>query len=96
MEELKKEIQAEQEVQTEQVKQAGQAEHAEQAEQAQPLTEDERKTVKKNFKQSVVIMALGFVLGYMLGRMVFTEMRVLAYVAGMVVSGLVGAVYIKK
>ena len=93
MEELKKEIQAEQEVQTEQVKQAGQAEHAEQA---QPLTEDERKTVKKNFKQSVVIMALGFVLGYMLGRMVFTEMRVLAYVAGMVVSGLVGAVYIKK
>ena len=90
MEELKKEIQAEQEVQTEQVKQAGQAE------QAQPLTEDERKTVKKNFKQSVVIMALGFVLGYMLGRMVFTEMRVLAYVAGMVVSGLVGAVYIKK
>ena len=93
MEELKKEIQAEQEVQTEQVKQAGQAKHAEQA---QSLTEDERKTVKKNFKQSVVIMALGFVLGYMLGRMVFTEMRVLAYVAGMVVSGLVGAVYIKK
>lgn len=93
MEELKKEIQAEQEVQTEQAKQAGQAEHAEQA---QPLTEDERKTVKKNFKQSVVIMALGFVLGYMLGRMVFTEVRVLAYVAGMVVSGLVGAVYIKK
>ena len=93
MEELKKEIQAEQEVQTEQVKQAGQAEHAEQA---RPLTEDERKTVKKNFKQSVVIMALGFVLGYMLGRMVFTEVRVLAYVAGMVVSGLVGAVYIKK
>ncbi|MDD6044527.1 MAG: hypothetical protein PUC76_02630 [Clostridia bacterium] len=90
MEELKKEMQAEQEVQTEQVKQAGQAE------QAQPLTEDERKTVKKNFKQSVVIMALGFVLGYMLGRMVFTEVRVLAYVAGMVVSGLVGAVYIKK
>lgn len=90
MEELKKEMQAEQEVQTEQVKQAGQAE------QAQPLTEDERKTVKKNFKQSVVIMALGFVLGYMLGRMVFTEVRVLAYVAGMVVSGLVGAVYINK
>lgn len=90
MEELKKEMQAEQEVQTGQVKQAGQAE------QAQPLTEDERKTVKKNFKQSVVIMALGFVLGYMLGRMVFTEVRVLAYVAGMVVSGLVGAVYIKK
>lgn len=90
MEELKKEMQAEQEVQTEQVKQAGQAE------QAQPLTDDERKTVKKNFKQSVVIMALGFVLGYMLGRMVFTEVRVLAYVAGMVVSGLVGAVYIKK
>ena len=90
MEELKKEMQAEQEVQTGQVKQAGQAE------QAQPLTEDERKTVKKNFKQSVVIMALGFVLGYMLGRMVFTEVRVLAYVAGMVVSGLVGAVYINK
>ena len=90
MEELKKEMQAEQEVQTEQVKQAGQAE------QAQPLTDDERKTVKKNFKQSVVIMALGFVLGYMRGRMVFTEVRVLAYVAGMVVSGLVGAVYIKK
>ena len=63
---------------------------------AATLTEEERKTVKKNFKNNVLLMAAGFVLGYLIGRMIFTELRMLAYVTGMVVAGVVCALYIKK
>lgn len=70
----------------------GQAEQAQEA----PLSAGEVKAAKKNFKRSVLIMACGFVLGYMIGRMIFVELRMLAYVTGMAVSGLACAVYIKK
>lgn len=84
MEEVKKEVLEEQAAEQE-----GQAQEA-------PLSESERKAVKSNFVRNAVIMAAGFVLGYMLGRMIFTELRMLAYVCGMVVSGIVASVYIKK
>ena len=89
MEEVKNVVAEEQAVEN---LQSGQAEQAQEA----PLSAGEVKTAKKNFKRSVLIMACGFVLGYMLGRMIFTELRMLAYVTGMAVSGLACAVYIKK
>ena len=92
MEEVKKEMQEEQVVEEVQV-----AEEAQDAEtQAAPLTEEERKTVKSNFKRNVLLMAAGFVLGYLIGRMIFVELRMLAYVCGMAMAGIVCALYIKK
>lgn len=73
-----------------------QAEQAAEAVQAAPMTGEEKKTAGSNFKRNVLIMASGFVLGYILGRMIFTEVRVLAYVTGMALSGVVSAMYIKK
>ncbi len=69
---------------------------AEAAAEEKPLTDEERKAVKKNFKNNVLLMAAGFVLGYLIGRMIFTELRMLAYVTGMAVAGVVCALYIKK
>ena len=69
---------------------------AEAAAEEKPLTDEERKAVKKNFKNNVLLMAAGFVLGYLIGRMIFTELRMLAYVCGMAVAGVVCALYIKK
>ena len=87
MEEVKKEMLEEQAV--EEVK-------APEAAQEAPLTEEERKTVKSNFKRNALLMAAGFVLGYLIGRMIFTELRMLAYVCGMAMAGIVCALYIKK
>ena len=87
MEEVKKEMLEEQTV--EEVK-------APEAAQEAPLTEEERKTVKSNFKRNALLMAAGFVLGYLIGRMIFTELRMLAYVCGMAMAGIVCALYIKK
>ena len=84
MEEVKKEILEEQVV--EEVKAAEEA----------PLTEEERKTVKSNFKRNALLMAAGFVLGYLIGRMIFVELRMLAYVCGMAMAGIVCALYVKK
>ena len=86
MEEVKKEMLEEQSV--EEVK-AAETQEA-------PLTEEERKTAKKNFKRNALLMAAGFVLGYMIGRMIFVELRMLAYVCGMAMAGIVCALYIKK
>jgi len=61
-----------------------------------PLTEEEGKTVKSNFKRNVLLMAAGFVLGYLIGRMIFVELRMLAYVCGMAMAGIVCALYFKK
>lgn len=69
---------------------------AETAAEEKLLTEEERKAAKNNFKRNVMLMAMGFVLGYILGRMVFTQLRMLAYVTGMAVAGIVCALYIKK
>ena len=69
---------------------------APEAAQEAPLTEEERKTVKSNFKRNALLMAAGFVLGYLIGRMIFTELRMLAYVCGMAMAGIVCALYIKK
>lgn len=90
MEEVKKEMLEEQVA--EQVKAA----ETPQTQEAAPLTEEERKTVKKNFKRSVLMMAAGFVLGYLIGRMIFVELRMLAYVCGMAMAGIVCALYIKQ
>jgi len=84
MEEVKKEMLEEQVV--EEVKAAEEA----------PLTEEARKTVKSNFKRNALLMAAGFVLGYLIGRMIFVELRMLAYVCGMAMAGIVCALYIKK
>ena len=84
MEEVKKEMLEEQVV-----------EEVQAAEEA-PLTEEERKTVKSNFKRNVLLMAAGFVLGYLIGRMIFVELRMLAYVCGMAMAGIVCALYFKK
>ena len=84
MEEVKKEMLEEQVV--EEVKAAEEA----------SLTEEERKTVKSNFKRNVLLMAAGFVLGYLIGRMIFVELRMLAYVCGMAMAGIVCALYFKK
>ena len=84
MEEVKKEMLEEQVV--EEVKAAEEA----------SLTEEERKTVKSNFKRNVLLMAAGFVLGYLIGRMIFVELRMLAYVCGMAMAGIVCALYVKK
>ena len=86
MEEVKKEMLEEQSV--EEVK-AAETQEA-------PLTEEERKTAKKNFKRNALLMAAGFVLGYLIGRMIFVELRMLAYVCGMAMAGIVCALYIKK
>lgn len=86
MEEVKKEMLEEQSV--EEVK-ATETQEA-------PLTEEERKTAKKNFKRNALLMAAGFVLGYIIGRMIFVELRMLAYVCGMAMAGIVCALYIKK
>lgn len=88
MEEIKKEMLEEQVV--EEVK------AAEAVAEEKPLTEEERKAVKKNFKSNVLLMAAGFVLGYLIGRMIFVELRMLAYVCGMAMAGIVCALYIKK
>lgn len=96
MEEVKKEMleeQTEQAVEAEQTVEAGQAVEAPQAE---PMTEEERKAAKRNFKRNALIMAAGFVLGYLIGRMIFVELRMLAYVCGMAMAGIVCALYIKK
>lgn len=91
MEEVKKEMLEEK------AEQAAAAEQtAEAVQEAAPLTEEERKSAKNNFKRNVLVMASGFVLGYLLGRMIFTELRMLAYVTGMAVSGIVSALYIRK
>ena len=87
MEEVKKEMLEEQAV--EEVK-------APEAAQEVPLTEEERKTVKSNFKRNALLMAAGFVLGYLIGRMIFVELRMLAYVCGMAMAGIVCALYFKK
>jgi len=87
MEEVKKEMLEEQGM--EEVK-------APEAAQEAPLTEEERKTAKSNFKRNALLMAAGFVLGYLIGRMIFTELRMLAYVCGMAMAGIVCALYIKK
>ena len=87
MEEVKKEMLEEQAV--EEVK-------APEAAQEAPLTEEERKTVKSNFKRNALLMAAGFVLGYLIGRMIFVELRMLAYVCGMAMAGIVCALYVKK
>ena len=84
MEEVKKEMLEEQVV-----------EEVQAAEEAS-LTEEERKTVKSNFKRNVLLMAAGFVLGYLIGRMIFVELRMLAYVCGMAMAGIVCALYVKK
>ena len=84
MEEVKKEMLEEQVV--EEVKATEEA----------PLTEEERKTVKSNFKRNALLMAAGFVLGYLIGRMIFVELRMLAYVCGMAMAGIVCALYVKK
>ena len=84
MEEVKKEMLEEQVV--EEVKAAEEA----------SLTEEERKTVKSNFKRNALLMAAGFVLGYLIGRMIFVELRMLAYVCGMAMAGIVCALYVKK
>lgn len=84
MEEVKKEMLEEQVV-----------EEVQAAEEAS-LTEEERKTVKSNFKRNVLLMAAGFVLGYLIGRMIFVELRMLAYVCGMAMAGIVCALYFKK
>jgi len=86
MEEVKKEMLEEQSV--EEVK-ATETKEA-------PLTEEERKTAKKNFKRNALLMAAGFVLGYLIGRMIFVELRMLAYVCGMAMAGIVCALYVKK
>ena len=86
MEEVKKEMLEEQSV--EEVK-ATETQEA-------PLTEEERKTAKKNFKRNALLMAAGFVLGYLIGRMIFVELRMLAYVCGMAMAGIVCALYVKK
>ena len=86
MEEVKKEMLEEQSV--EEVK-AAETQEA-------PLTEEERKTAKKNFKRNALLMAAGFVLGYLIGRMIFVELRMLAYVCGMAMAGIVCALYFKK
>ena len=86
MEEVKKEMQEEQVVEEVQAAET----------QAAPLTEEERKTVKINFKRNVLLMAAGFVLGYLIGRMIFVELRMLAYVCGMAMAGIVCALYVKK
>ena len=87
MEEVKKEMLEEQAV--EEVR-------APEAAQEAPLTEEERKTVKSNFKRNALLMAAGFVLGYLIGRMIFVELRMLAYVCGMAMAGIVCALYFKK
>lgn len=91
MEEVKKEMLEEQAEQTLEAAQDGQAKP-----QAEPMTEEEKKAAKSKFTRNVILMGAGFVLGYMIGRMIFTEMRMLAYVCGMVVSGVVAAIYIRK
>ncbi len=80
----------------EEVKKEMLEEQAAETPQDAPLTEEERKAAKSNFKRNVLIMAAGFVLGYLIGRMIFTQVRVLAYVTGMAMSGIVCALYIKK
>ncbi len=86
MEEVKKEMLEEQAVQNAEAEQAAET----------PMTEEERKTAKNNFKRNALLMAAGFLLGYLVGRMIFTQVRVLAYVTGMAMSGIVCALYIKK
>lgn len=93
MEEVKKEMLEEQVVEEQA---AEEVKTAEAVAEEKPLTEDERKAVKKNFKNNVLLMAAGFVLGYLIGRMIFVELRMLAYVTGMAVAGIVCALYIKK
>lgn len=90
MEEVKKEMQEEQ------VVEEVQAAEEVKVDEAAPLTEEERKTVKSNFKRNVLLMAAGFVLGYLIGRMIFVELRMLAYVCGMAMAGIVCALYVKK
>lgn len=91
MEEVKNEMLEEQAEQTLDAAQEGQAEP-----QAQPMTDEEKKVAKSKFTRNVILMGAGFVLGYMIGRMIFTEMRMLAYVCGMAVSGVVAAIYVRK
>ena len=86
MEEVKKEMLEEQSVEEVKTTETQEA----------PLTEEERKTAKKNFKRNALLMAAGFVLGYLIGRMIFVELRMLAYVCGMAMAGIVCALYIKK
>lgn len=88
MEEVRNELLEEQVVE--------EAKAAEAVVEEKPLTEDERKQVKQNFKSNALLMAAGFVLGYLIGRMIFVELRMLAYVCGMAVAGIVCALYIKK
>lgn len=100
MEEVKNEVLEEQVAGTEQTELAGQAVQPTQDGQAEPqeapMTEEEKKKAKSKFTRNVVLMGAGFVLGYMIGRMIFVEMRFLAYVCGMAMSGIVAALYVRK